>query len=337
MLQQRQCSRRECLLALGASALVWGCGPGGSASAVPESSAAPEPSTPPASTTSATTTTTRVRWPVDALAAMEGEGRLGVALLDTGSGEVVGHRLDERFGMCSTFKLALAAMVLARVDAGALRLDGEVQLREADLVPHAPVTEARVRAALARKAKHATMTIGELAHAAQTTSDNPAANALLGVLGGPAGFTSFCRDHGDQVTRLDRLEPWMNVVEGDDPRDTTSPRAMATLIARLLGKGTGGLSAPSQALLRGWMIETQTGARRLRAGLPAAWVAGDKTGTMVGDGMTTRVNDIAWIEPPDRAPLVVATYFDTRFVAQDVRDQDEAVLAAVGRWIAAGV
>lgn len=325
MLQKRQCSRRECLLALGASALVSACGPRDRASAVPEPSAPPEPSS------------SSVRWPVDALAAMEGEGRLGVALLDTGSGEVLGHRLDERFGMCSTFKLALAAMVLARVDGGALRLDGEVQLREADLVQHAPVTEPRVREALARKAEHATMTIRELAHAAQTTSDNPAANALLGVLGGPAGFTSFCRDNGDQVTRLDRLEPWMNVVEGDDPRDTTSPRAMATLIARLLGKGTGGLSAPSQALLRGWMIETQTGARRLRAGLPAAWVAGDKTGTMVGDGMTTRVNDIAWIEPPDRAPLVVATYFDTRFVAQDVREQDEAVLAAVGRWIAAGV
>ncbi len=49
-------------------------------------------------------------------------GRLGVALLDTASGALSGHRLDERFPMCSTFKALLAAAILTKVDAGAEQL-----------------------------------------------------------------------------------------------------------------------------------------------------------------------------------------------------------------------
>src|SRR5579871_5386220 len=49
-------------------------------------------------------------------------GRLGVGVLDTGTGEVVGHREDERFPMCSTFKCLCAGAILSRVDAqGAAR------------------------------------------------------------------------------------------------------------------------------------------------------------------------------------------------------------------------
>ena len=33
-------------------------------------------------------------------------GRLGVAMLDTASGQLTGHRLGERFAMCSTFRPA---------------------------------------------------------------------------------------------------------------------------------------------------------------------------------------------------------------------------------------
>jgi beta-lactamase class A len=45
-------------------------------------------------------------------------GRLGVAYFDSGNGKQLNHRGDERFPMCSTFKLMLVAAVLERVDAG---------------------------------------------------------------------------------------------------------------------------------------------------------------------------------------------------------------------------
>lgn len=265
------------------------------------------------------------------LAQLERGGRLGVAVLHTGDGTVRGHRLDERFAMCSTFKLVLAAMVLDRAATGGRALTARLRVGASDLLAHAPVAKAAVEVAAARGATQAELTLGELAEAAQTTSDNAAANLLLRDLGGPSAFTAFCRTHGDAATRLDRFEPEMSDVRPGDVRDTTTPRAMAQLVARLLG---GALARDARQRLRAWMVATATGAARVRKGLPSDWVAGDKTGTGGGQGMTVHCNDVVWLEPPGRAPLVVAVYYDTGVAGDWPSDADEEVLADVGRLVA---
>lgn len=267
------------------------------------------------------------------LAALERGGRLGVAVLDTGTGAVRGHRLDERFAMCSTFKLALAAMVLDRAAKGGKALQARLVVGSGDLLAHAPVARAAVEAAAARGAATAELSLEELAEAAQTTSDNAAANLLLRDLGGPAAFTAFCRAQGDALTRLDRYEPEMSLVMPGDERDTTTPRAMAQLLARLFG---GGLAAAERQTLRRWMVDTATGSARVRGGLPAEWLAGDKTGTGGGGGMTVHCNDVVWIEAPGRAPVVVAVYYDTGVVGEWPSEVDEGVLAEVGRAVTRG-
>ncbi len=261
--------------------------------------------------------------PTEELMALEAkaQGRLGVGILDTATGDLVGHRPDERFAMCSTFKLPLAAEVLRDVDAGRRKLVQFIAFSKDDMVSHAPVTGANLAAG--------GMTIGELAKATQITSDNPAANLILRELGGPEALTQRFRLAGDPVTRIDRYEPMMNFVVGDDPRDTTSPAAMAGLIARYLT--TEYLSKASKELLIGWMVETRTGAKRLRAGFPPEWKAGDKTGTGMADGMLDKYNDVAIFWPPARAPIIVAAYYETAIAYGDIRDEFQAVLAEVGR------
>jgi beta-lactamase class A len=261
--------------------------------------------------------------PTEELMALEAksQGRLGVGILDTATGELVGHRPDERFAMCSTFKLPLAAEVLRDVDAGRRKLDQFIAFSKDDMVSHAPVTGANLAAG--------GMTIGELAKATQITSDNPAANLILRELGGPEALTQRFRLAGDPVTRIDRYEPMMNFVVGDDPRDTTSPAAMAGLIARYLT--TNYLLKASKDLLIDWMVETRTGAKRLRAGFPPEWKAGDKTGTGMADGMLDKYNDVAIFWPPGRAPIIVAAYYETAIAYGDIRDEFQAVLAEVGR------
>jgi beta-lactamase class A len=266
-----------------------------------------------------------------ALAALEGGGRLGVAVLDTRDGSVRGRRLDERFAMCSTFKLALAAMTLDRADRGGKALDARLRVEPRDLLKHAPVCKAALDAATARGEPAAELTLAALAEAVQTTSDNTAANLLLRDLGGPAAFTAYCRANGDGVTRLDRYEPEMNDVRPGDERDTATPRATARLVARLFD---GGLAPASRRTLREWMFATKTGVNRVRRGLPADWIAGDKTGTGGGAGLTVKCNDVVWIEPPGRAPLVVVAYYDAGVVADWPSEADEAVLADVGRVVA---
>ena len=248
-------------------------------------------------------------------------GRLGVGLLDLYSGYLVGHRTSERFAMCSTFKLLLAAEVLHDCDLGRLKLDQFVPYTPKDIVAHAPVTELYL--------SKGGMALGELAKAAQLTSDNPAANLIMALLGGPEGVTKRVRAADDAVTRLDRYEPMMNRVAGGDPRDTTSPSAMARLVAHYLT--TDYLSPSSKEVLIGWMIETQTGLKRLRAGLPQDWKAGDKTGTGMSDGMPDRYNDIAVVWPPGRAPMVITAYYEAPIAYGEMRDEYQAVLADVGR------
>lgn len=221
-------------------------------------------------------------------------GRLGVFALDTSNGRVVAHRADERFAMCSTFKWVLAAQVLARGERGELDLDSRVPYCATDLLDHAPVTR--------EHAHEGSMTVAALAQAAVVTSDNTAANLLLAQLGGPAAFSAFVRSQGDEVTRLDRIEPHLNENALGDLRDTTSPRAMVGLLRRLLCEDA--ISPASRWLLLQWMKESTTGKDRLRAGLPRGWDAGDKTGT----GKNGACNDVAFLLPPRRAPLLIAVY-----------------------------
>jgi beta-lactamase class A len=221
-------------------------------------------------------------------------GRVGVFALDTGTGRQLAHRPDERFAMCSTFKWALAAAILARVDHAELSLDDRLPYRSSDLLEHAPVTREHVA--------EGSMTIEALARAAVTVSDNTAANLLLAKVGGPAGFTQFVRSLGDPVTRLDRDEPTLNANDPGDPRDTTSPRAMVGLMSRILCGDV--LSIAGRERLLGWLRACETGKDRLRAGLPRDWTVGDKTGS----GGRDTINDVAIAVPPGRAPILIAAY-----------------------------
>jgi beta-lactamase class A len=243
-------------------------------------------------------------------------GRLGVAVLDTATGSRADHKADERFPMCSTFKLLAAAAILGRVDAGKERLDRRIAYAKSDLVTYSPVTEKHVDSG---------MTLAALCEAAITVSDNTAANLLLAGLGRPDGVTAFARALGDTITRLDRNEPTLNEATPGDPRDTTTPAAMlANIRALVLGDA---LSPPSRDQLKAWLLANKTGDGRLRAGLPGDWAVGDKTGS--GDYGST--NDVGVIWPPGRAPLVVTIYFtDTKAALE----QRIAVLASVGHAIA---
>ena len=255
-----------------------------------------------------------------AIAAVERRhgGRLGVFALDTGNGRTLGHRADERFLMCSSFKGMLAACVLARIDAGRDRLDAPVRYGAADVLPYSPVVEAHVR--------DGALSVAALCEAILTQSDNAAANLLLARIGGPVALTAFARRIGDRTTRFDRTEPTLNHASG--LLDTTTPAAIvATLRTLYLGRI---LSPASLARLERGMIGNRRGPARLRGSLPRDWIAGDRTGT--SDAMC---NDYAFARRPGRGPIAMAAYYEA---PGQTMDAQEKVLRDVGvviaRWAA---
>jgi beta-lactamase class A len=237
--------------------------------------------------------------PGEKLAALEMRlgGRLGVCAIDSGSDAVMAYRADERFAMASTFKWLLAAAVLAASQDG-MPLDQPLPYSAAHILPNSPRTQARLNAR-----GEGEMAIGELCEAIVTVSDNTAANLLIEPIGGPEGLTHFLRQTGDAVTRLDRREIELNENLPGDPRDTTTPEAMASTLLRLLASDAV-LNPASRERLVGWMVASTTGLDRLRAGLPAGWRAGDKTGT----GGNGSHNDVAIVFPPGRKPIAIASY-----------------------------
>lgn len=245
------------------------------------------------------------------------DGRIGVAILNLATGARLGHRTDERFLMCSTFKALLAGHILARVDREEETLDRRIVVKQSDLVDWSPVVEKCVGGD--------GISIAELCEATITLSDNAAANLLLAASSGPRALTEFLRGLGDDVTRLDRTEPTLNYHETpDDERDTTTPVAMVDTLRKLIFADV--LSPRSKAQLAAWLVMNKTGDTRLRAGFPADWMTGDKTGTN-GD-KAGNANDVAVGWSPDRGAIIVSAFVEMPGISGDERN---AVIAEIGR------
>ncbi len=239
------------------------------------------------------------------------QGRLGVALINTEDNSQIIYRGEERFAMASTSKVMAVAAVLKVSEKQAGLLDKNITIKKSDLVAYSPITE-----------KHLTtgMTLAELSAATLQYSDNTAMNKILDYLGGPAKVTQFARSINDVTYRLDRKEPELNTAIHGDPRDTTSPIAMAkSLQALTLGDALG--QSQRQQLVT-WLKGNTTGDHSIKAGLPKHWVVGDKTGS--GDYGTT--NDIAVIWPENHAPLILVIYFTQQ--EQDAKYRKDIIAKA---------
>jgi beta-lactamase class A len=260
---------------------------------------------------------------IRSLAALEKErgGRLGVAVIDASSGRSAAYRGDERFALCSTFKVLAAAAILARVDAGKEQLERRIRFEAKDVVVNSPVSKNHVGGD--------GMSLAEICEAAITLSDNTAGNLLLVNLGGPEGLTAYARSLGDTVTRLDRNEPDLNEAIPADVRDTTSALAMLSDLRALITGNA--LTSASRERLVDWLVGNKTGDARLRAGFPREWRVGDKTGS--GERGTT--NDVAVVWPSaNRSPLFVSVYLTGSSPEADHRN---ATLAMVARLIVGSV
>lgn len=264
---------------------------------------------------------------IDELRSLEqgANGRLGAFVFDPARGTAFGWRENERFTHASSFKMSLAAMLLAKADAGQIDLRETLHWSREDLLSVSPITTANLGKGLS---------VRELARATLVASDNTAANVLMRRFGGPSQLTAFWRSIGDESSRLDRYEPELNVTPPGTDLDTTTPAAMARTAAALV-HGTV-LTAYSRALLRAWMTEVKTGQDRIRSGFPSDWISGDKTGTGIGETKHTYV-DIAFGAPAGRSPLVVTAYFEPARLARPMDRDAVAVLAAVGRIAAASL
>lgn len=246
--------------------------------------------------------------------------RIGVAVVDTGSGEVTSYRGDERFPLNSTHKALLCGALLSKVDKGELSLTATTQFPRSALVTYSSVTEKLVAPAR--------VSWQQLCSAAISYSDNTAANVLATKVGGPVAFTRYMQLLGDSVTRLDRAEPALNSAIPGDVRDTTTPLAIShTLQKMTLGTA---LKPASRAQLIQWMRDDKVADALLRSVLPAGWRIADKTGA--GDYGSRSIISVVW--PENYSPRIVVIYITH---TKATLDQSNAAIASLGKAIFAAI
>lgn len=278
-------------------------------------------------------------------------GNLGLAAWRVdGRGPRILIKADEPFPMASTFKVAVAGALLARVDAGQLRLDDMLPVDPKVYVESEIIAEALIHPGVS-------LSIRNLLELMLTRSDNTATDVLTKAAGGPPAVTAWLRQQGVQCQRVDRdtaglLRDFFDLREGtfsevlaaareadpklddrslrpkpafdNDPRDTSTPRAMAELLTRIL---TGqAVSGTSTSLLISTMERCHTGDKRIRARLPEKTKVADKTGTLGGS-----VNDVGVMTlPQNKGQVVIAVFLKQSDLPLEAREQ---VIADVARAV----
>lgn len=218
--------------------------------------------------------------------------RIGVSVLDTQNGEYWDYNGDQRFPLTSTFKTIACAKLLYDDEQGKVNSNSTVEIKKADLVTYSPVIEKQVGQAI---------TFDNACFATMTTSDNAAANIILSAVGGPEGVTDFLRQVGDKETRLDRIEPDLNEGKLDDLRDTTTPKAIASTLNKLLFGSV--LSEMNQKKLESWMVNNQVTGNLLRSVLPNGWNIADRSGA--GGFGARSITAVVWSKHQSRIILSI--------------------------------
>ena len=252
--------------------------------------------------------------------------------------------------MASTFKIAVAGAVLQKVDAGELTLDHLLEVGPDKMVESAILAENFIHPGVS-------LSVHNLLEVMLTLSDNSATDVMVAAAGGPGRVTTWLREQGVAGQRVDR--DTAGIIGGyldfpparfsdlladarknnprladilsnpkasfdDDPKDTSTPLAMADLLHRVF-RGQA-LSEKSTAALIAIMERCRTGPGRLRGRLPPGTVVAHKTGTIGGT-----VNDVGVITlPSDAGQVVIAVFIKKSDAPVEKR---EAAIADIARSV----
>ena len=219
--------------------------------------------------------------------------RFGVSIYDVSKDELWNYHGDSRFPLMSTFKTLACAKLLADVEKGVQSFDTTTVITEDSIIAWSPITEKLIGEKISLK---------EACSAAMIMSDNTATNIVLNGINGPKSLTHFMRSIGDDITRLDRIEPELNEAIEGDKRDTTSPNAMVKSLHTLLFGDV--LSQDAKVQLKQWMLDNKVTGSLLRSVLPDNWLIADRSGA--GGFGSRGITAVVWPKP--QMPIIISIY-----------------------------
>lgn len=256
--------------------------------------------------------------------ASNAKGRVGVAATVLETGESIALNPEDHFPMQSVYKFPIGMAALRQVDMGKITLAQRVPVEKTDFVrqgQHSPLRDQNPNGTEA--------SVGELLRLMVSESDGTACDVLLRVIGGAKTVDDYLNELEVKEIMVVNTEKEIGQDWETQYRNWATPQAMVALLRALHERR--GLSAQSRELLLKLMIETPTGAQRLKGMLPEGTVVAHKTGTSGNlKGVTAATNDVGLVTLPDGRHLAIAV-----FVADSPADSAtrEKVIAEIARAI----
>lgn len=249
-------------------------------------------------------------------------GRIGVYAVDLASGRELSVLGNQRFPMASTSKIAIAATFLEGVERGRWSLTSEFPL----MVPVASRKFSSTRAPVVPGTHYQAIDLIEMMI---TRSSNPATDALLAAVGGPAAVNAWATRNGigdfnitRDIATLVRDDGEVDPASTIDIRDSATPQAMVRLLSGLYQGRF--LNDSSRRVILGAMERCKTGTRRIPGMLPGTARVAHKTGTL-----SNTASDIGIIHTPDGRAIAVAIYV----TGQGSKPARDAKIATIARAI----
>ncbi|MFD1770075.1 class A beta-lactamase [Sphingobacterium suaedae] len=230
---------------------------------------------------------------------------------------------NKHFPMQSVFKFHIATAMLARVDQGVFSLNQIIPIRNEDLTPDiwSPLRE--------KYPSGVKLPLSEIIIYMLSQSDNVACDVLLKLLGGPAEVERYIKSKGISNIGIAINEETMQNNWDLQFQNWTTPKACTKALETFFYNRHQELSETSHAFLWDVMKKTETGANRLKRGVPPGTIVAHKTGfSGTRNGVTEAVHDVGVLFLPSSTPI-----FITVFVSHSLEDiaTNEAIIAKVAQ------
>ncbi|TYP95773.1 beta-lactamase class A/beta-lactamase class A VEB [Sphingobacterium allocomposti] len=250
---------------------------------------------------------------------------VGVSIIHPEHRDTLNIRGDEQFPMQSVFKFHIATAMLAKVDEGRFSLHQVIPIKKEDLTPEiwSPLRDQYPDGVNLPLSKIITYMLSQ--------SDNVACDVLLKLLGGPLAVETYIKSKGIQDIAIRINEETMQNNWDLQFQNWTTPKACTQTLQLFYYNRNQELSASCHKFLWDVMKGTETGAKRLKGGLPAGTVVAHKTGfSGTRNGITEAVHDAGIIFLPSGQPI-----FITVFVSHSQEDtaNNEAIIADIAKLV----
>lgn len=269
--------------------------------------------------------------PIDSLRAnlqaiiRDKKATVGVAIMQLEDGtDTLSILGDRHFALMSVAKFPQVLALLHLADEGKYDVKQPIQFGPEDL-------KQRTGSSLLKDHPQSSFSLSlpEVLRYCIGQSDNITSNKIFALEGGPGAVKSYVRSTG--IGDIGITTDYAHMKPDSPMQNWSTPKAMVSLLQKFHRREL--LSDSNHALLWTAMLNATSGANRIRAGLPAGTVVGDKTGTSGTDektGITAAFNDVGIVQLPNGKHYGIAVFIGD---SRENADGNAAVIAAVSKAV----